>query len=133
MRILLYVILFGLLSSCSVHKFNNYQIQDAVEHGWETEEYNDKAKIIVNTRREYVILKYGDVREKYEIESYKYKYPLFTIFKFRKDRKGISIICKNGYYIKIYYDDDAYIDIPSDDNDDLTKTRIYLFMTYEDE
>ena len=79
----------------------------------------------------YVKVQYGEVEEKYDIETYKYRYPKFTIFKQRKDRKGIFIVCTNGYHISIDYNDDAYIEIPRDDNDDLIKIRIYLYITYE--
>jgi len=126
-RIITYIVLFFILTSCIIHeKYDSYHVKTYDGKSWETvNQGTEDTYVKVNLTTKKIKTKYLGKKFKYDIDEYRYMYPRFTIFKFRKDAIGIRAVTKNGYMFSVYYDSRAYLDIPKFDNCDLSDTLIY--------
>jgi hypothetical protein len=124
---LLFLFLIVLSGCSSIKEYKSITVYDVIDNSDDctATTLEKKGKIIINTSRGFIKANVFGEEKKFNIESYKYSYPPFTIFKQKKDRNAITINCDNGFKFYVLYGRYCVLTIPDDGDEDICDDKIF--------
>lgn len=94
-KFLIVFFLFVGISSCRMSStYSSYQFHDYVNDTVMIHQID--SKLTINRTFNWVKFKTADSIHRYEIDTFYYNYPKYTIFKFKNKRSGMTIKCLDG-------------------------------------
>lgn len=116
-KILVIISIIFITFGCEIYRFADYTTYIPAESGeCDNFEHEVSGKIKYYSKLGYVKIVSDDEKSKYYVESCEYDYPIFTIFKFRKDRKATRLALEGGGKLYIEYGMFAILRFPRVDS-----------------